>query len=107
MTGIGKMARRNEHSRAAIDEYALCHLASVGKEAADVAEDLLEDRVCPDKPYDIAKRRAVLQKRLVGLLGYIAGGYRNLFVAAILAGRAEKKKEGCSGTDQGGIGVLS
>jgi hypothetical protein len=89
------MAQRNQCSKGAIDEYALCHLANVGKEASDVAEDLLEDRVCPgDKPYNTEKRRAILQKRLVGLLGYIAGGYRNLFVAAVIVRRAGKKKGG-------------
>ncbi len=94
MVNTAKKTVRNQNSKAAIDEYALCHLASVGKEAADVAEDLLEDRVCADKPYDVEKRRAVLQKRLVGLLGYIAGGYRNLFVVAVIARREGNKKKG-------------
>ena len=101
------MAKLNRNGTV-ISDYVLLHLAAVGKEAADIAEDLIEEKICSaDKPYDVDKRRAILRERLIGTLGYIAAGWRDLYVAAIVARRAEKGKEGCSGTDQGGIGVLS
>jgi hypothetical protein len=90
-----KMAKLNRNSRGAVSDYALLHLAAVGAEAADIGEDLIEDRICAaDKPYDVSKRRAILRKRLVNTLGYIAEGTRNLFVEAVIMRRAEKKKPG-------------
>ena len=89
------MGQRNRNSMAAVRDYALLHLAAVGAEAADIGEDLVEDKICAaGKPYDVEKRRAILRERLVNTLGYIAEGTRNLYVEAIIAGRAEKKKPG-------------
>ncbi len=94
-------ATRNQRM---VSDYVLYHLAAVGKEAGDLGEDLLEDKICAaGKPYDVEKRRVILRERLINTLGYIAAGWRDLYVAAIVAGRAEKK-DGCSGTDPGGIG---
>jgi len=101
------MAKLNRNGTA-VSDYILCHLAAVGKEAGVIAEDLIEDKICAaGKPYDVDKRRAILRERLVGMLGYIAAGWRDLYVAAIVAGRAEKEKQGQSDTRPGGIGVLS
>ena len=89
------MTQRNKGSRAAVRDYALLHLAAVGAEAADIAEDLVEDKICAaGKPYDVEKRRAILRERLVNTLGYIAAGCRDLYVEAIITRRAEKGKKG-------------
>lgn len=78
------MGQRNRNSMAAVSDYALLHLAAVGAEAADIAEDLVEDKICAaGKPYDIVKRRAILRERLVNTLGYIAEGTRNLYVETL------------------------
>ncbi len=75
------MAKLKKRNTTMINDYVLCHLAAVGAEAAEIAEELLEDTVFADeKKYDVAKRREILRERLVGMLGYVAGGYRNLFV---------------------------
>ena len=90
-----KMAKLNGNSRAKIRDYILLHLASVGKEASEIGEEMLEDGVCPgDKPWDVEQRRVILRERLVNVLGYIAEGARNLYIEAVIARRAGEKKPG-------------
>ena len=102
------MAERNRNSRAAVSDYVLCHLAAVGKEAGEIAEDLVEDTIYPDgKPYDVEKHRAILRERLVGKLAHIAAGCRDLLIAGRIARSGQGKKQGQSDAGQGGIGVLA
>jgi len=90
-----KMGQRNQNSTAAITNYALLHLADVGGKASELGEELLEDTVfAQEKSYNAVNRQEILRKQLVGVLGYIAGGYRNLFVAAVIARREQTKKKG-------------
>jgi len=99
-----KMAKLNRNATV-IKDYILLHLASVGKEAGDLGEDLIEEKICPgDKPYDTEKRRAILRERLIGTLAYIAVGCRDLLIAGRIArrgqgrkGMAVKSDTGCSG----------
>jgi len=101
------MAKLNRNGTA-VSDYVLCHLAAIGKEAGEIAEDLVEDTIFPDgKPYDAEKHRAILRERLVGKLAYIAAGCRDLLIAGRIVRCGEGKNPGQSDTQPGGIGVLS
>lgn len=58
-----------------VADGCLFHLAEVGRQAGNLADEVVEDVVSrEDMPYDVGKRRSLLRKRLVRQLEYVGAG---------------------------------